>query len=154
MAPAFSAVLPAPTPALSLFPECPEHSPNNGAPKLAQLCEGPRGESDERGSADCPPQEPVRRSDHSLRPKRLVRTPRSWSASPASLHHLRRRIRGERLPKAGIFCAAGAVHFEPVRFEPRTVRMDDQSVPRLRVRVQILLRAIYARVHGIGRDGV
>jgi DNA repair photolyase len=58
MSPAFSAVFPAPTPTLSLFPECPEHSPNNGAPELAQLCEGPRGKSDERVSADCPPQEP------------------------------------------------------------------------------------------------
>lgn len=58
MSPAFSAVLPAPTPTLSLFPECPEHSPNNVAPELAQLCEGPRGELHERGAADCPPLEP------------------------------------------------------------------------------------------------
>jgi len=57
MSPAFSAVLPAPTPTLSLFPDCPEHSPNARAPELAQLCEGPRGELRERAPADCPPQE-------------------------------------------------------------------------------------------------
>jgi DNA repair photolyase len=57
MSPAFSAVLPDPTPTLSLFPECPEHSPNARAPELAQLCEGPRGELHEPVSADCPPQE-------------------------------------------------------------------------------------------------
>src|SRR5882762_3821828 len=56
MSPAFSAVLPAPTPTLSLFPECPEQSPNARAPELTELCKGPRGESNERVPADCPPQ--------------------------------------------------------------------------------------------------
>src|SRR6266700_3943710 len=41
-----------------------------------------------------------------------------------------------------------------MRFEARTVRMDDQSVPRLRVCVQILLCAVHARIHGTGRRGV
>src|SRR5262244_881031 len=58
MSSAFSAVLPAPTPTLSLFPECPEHSPNARAAELAQLCEGPRGELNEQVAGDCPPQEP------------------------------------------------------------------------------------------------
>ena len=57
MSPAFSAVLPAPTPTLSLFPEYPEHSPNKGPAELARLCEGPRGESYELVPVDCPPQE-------------------------------------------------------------------------------------------------
>src|SRR5579859_5943281 len=57
MSSAFSAVLPAPKPTLSLFPECPEHSPNARAAELAQLCEGPRGELNEPVAADCPPQE-------------------------------------------------------------------------------------------------
>lgn len=58
MSPAIHDVLPAPTPTLSLFPDCPEHSPNNGATELAQLCDGPRGISNEPVPADCPPQEP------------------------------------------------------------------------------------------------
>src|SRR5258706_12365448 len=57
MSPAFSAVPPATTPTLSLFPECPEHSPNDGATELAQLCDGPRGELQGRVPADCPPRE-------------------------------------------------------------------------------------------------
>jgi len=54
MSSAFSAALSASQPAMSLFPECPEHSPNDRAPELARLCDGPRGELDERGSVDCP----------------------------------------------------------------------------------------------------
>src|SRR5262250_1844536 len=57
MSSAFSAVPPAPSPTLSLFPECPEHSPNARAAELAQLCEAPRGELNEAVAADCPPQE-------------------------------------------------------------------------------------------------
>src|SRR5262249_57330069 len=57
MSSAFSAVLPALTPTLSLFPECPEHSPNARAAELAQFCDGPRGELNEPVAADCPPQE-------------------------------------------------------------------------------------------------
>src|SRR5262249_2957132 len=38
--------------------ECPEHSPNDRAPELAQLCDGPRGDSNGHVPADCPPQEP------------------------------------------------------------------------------------------------
>src|SRR5256885_15930734 len=57
MSPAFSAVPRATTPTLSLFPECPEHSPNDRATELAQLCDGPRGELQGRVPADCPPQE-------------------------------------------------------------------------------------------------
>ena len=57
MSPAFSAVDLATTPTLSLFPECPEHSPNARAPELAQLCDGPRGEVHEPVPEDCPPQE-------------------------------------------------------------------------------------------------
>src|SRR5262249_60991817 len=57
MSSAFSAGLPAPTPTLSLFPECPEHSPNARAAELARLCEGPRGELNEPVAVDCPPQE-------------------------------------------------------------------------------------------------
>src|SRR5256885_9820096 len=57
MSPAFSAVPSATTPTLSLFPECPEHSPNDRATELAQLCDGPRGELQGRVPADCPPQE-------------------------------------------------------------------------------------------------
>src|SRR5882672_904065 len=57
MSPAFSAVHSATTPTLSLFPECPEHSPNDRATELAQLCDGPRGELQGRVPADCPPQE-------------------------------------------------------------------------------------------------
>ena len=55
MSSAFSAVLSASQSALSLFPECPEHSPNDRAPELARLCDGPRSDLDERRSADCPP---------------------------------------------------------------------------------------------------
>src|SRR5256885_5359815 len=57
MSPAFSAIPSATTPTLSLFPECPEHSPNDRATELAQLCDGPRGELQGRVPADCPPQE-------------------------------------------------------------------------------------------------
>src|SRR5258706_8135370 len=57
MSPAFSTVPPAPTPTLSLFPECPEHSPNDRATELAQLCDGPRGELQRRVPADCSPRE-------------------------------------------------------------------------------------------------
>jgi DNA repair photolyase len=55
MSSAFSSILPVSQPALSLFPECPEHSPKDRVPELARLCDGPRGERDDRGSADCPP---------------------------------------------------------------------------------------------------
>jgi len=55
---------------------------------------------------------------------------------------------------AGIFFVAGEIDIEPVRFETRAVRMDDQSVPRVRVRVQILLCAVHARIHGTGRRGI
>jgi DNA repair photolyase len=58
MSPAIHDVLSAPTPTLSLFPDCPEHSPNDRATELAQLCDGPRGSSSEHVPADCPPQEP------------------------------------------------------------------------------------------------
>jgi len=57
MSPAFSAIPSATTPTLSLFPECPEHSPNDRATELAQLGDGPRGELQGRVPADCPPQE-------------------------------------------------------------------------------------------------
>ncbi len=57
MSPAFSAVLPATTSTLSLFPESPEQSPNDRVPELAQLCDDPRGGLPERASADCPPRE-------------------------------------------------------------------------------------------------
>src|SRR5262249_11905881 len=53
-----------------------------------------------------------------------------------------------------IFCVACAVDFEPVRFESRAVRVDDQSLWRMRVRVQVLLRAVYTRIHGIGCVGI
>ena len=79
MSPAFSAIRSAPQPTLSLFPECPEHSPNDRAPKLAQLCDGPRGESDERGPADCPPQD--RKTDRSNATK-LVGIARLAASSP------------------------------------------------------------------------
>lgn len=58
MSSAFSEVLSASQSALSLFPECPEHSPNDRVPELARLCGGPRGEPDEQCSADCPPPDP------------------------------------------------------------------------------------------------
>lgn len=79
MSPAFSAVHRAPQSTLSLFPKCPEHSPNNGAPKLAQLCDGPRGRSDERGSADCPPQD---RKANRLNATELVGIARLAASSP------------------------------------------------------------------------
>ena len=90
MSSAFSALLPAPTPTLSLFPECPEHSPNARAAELAQLCEGPRGELNERSSADCPPQEqererplPARNATRSNATK-LVGIARLAASSPAA----------------------------------------------------------------------
>src|SRR6266404_3576266 len=55
---------------------------------------------------------------------------------------------------AGIFSAAGALDPESMRFAARAVRMDDQPVPWMRVCVQVLLPAIHARIHGIGRRGV
>ncbi len=84
MSSAFSAVLSATLPALSLFPECPEHSPNERAPELAQLCEGPRGEMDERGSADCPP--PSQKANHPSATK-LVGIARLAASSPPADSH-------------------------------------------------------------------
>src|SRR5215470_3625710 len=91
MSSAFSAVLPAPTPTLSLFPECPEHSPNAREAELAQLCTGPRGELNEPVAANCPLQEqseqarplPARETARSNATK-LVGIARLAASSPAA----------------------------------------------------------------------
>src|SRR6202040_3555533 len=79
---------------------------------------------------------------------------RDWLALPASQHRLRRRTRGAIPPSGRVFSAAGEVHPEPVRFEARAVRMDDQSLSRMRIWLQVLLRAVHPRIHGAGRVGV
>ncbi len=81
MSPAFSAVLPATTPTLSLFPESPEQSPNARVPELAQLCEDPRGGLPERVSADCPPRERMARRATATK---LVGIARLAASSPVS----------------------------------------------------------------------
>jgi hypothetical protein len=45
---------------------------------------------------------------------------------------------------AEVFCFAGEVDPKPVRFESRAVRMDDQSLPGLRICMQVLLRTVHA----------
>jgi DNA repair photolyase len=79
MSPAFSAVLPAATPTLSLFPDCPETSPNARATELAQLCDGPRGSVHEQVPADCPPQE---RETRRVPATKLVGIARLAASSP------------------------------------------------------------------------
>ena len=81
MSPAFSAVLPATTPTLSLFPESPEQSPNERVRELARLSDDPRGGLPERVFADCPPQE---HSAHRANATKLVGIARLAASSPAA----------------------------------------------------------------------
>src|SRR6266566_4904048 len=149
---------------VSLFPECPDdHSPKPGiAGRLTgdreavfvtcdrktvdePVASNPGGSSSGCPTADCPPPSSAS-PDSQNRATGWHCPPRSILTASADA----KKIGGA----AGVFRAAGEVDLEPVRFEARTVRMDDQSVPRLRVCVQILLCAVHARIHGTGRRGV
>ncbi len=76
-----------------------------------------------------------------------------WHCPPRS-QFSRGRDATEFTRATGIFSAAGKVDLEPVRFETCAVRMDDQSIPRLRICVQILLCAVHARIYGAGWLGI
>ena len=45
-----------------------------------------------------------------------------------------------------------AIDSEPLQCAADAVFVDGESVSRMRVRVQVLLRALYARVHGAARS--
>ena len=106
-------------------------------------------------TADCPPPTSQEAVPHGLRKPRgspdpgCSRTagghcpPRSMLSPCGEPPQVRRAAR--------VFPAAGEVHPEPLRFGARPVRLDDQSISRLRIRLPLLLRPLHARVHGAGR---